>query len=147
MMQSCSKFNVECVVSEVWGKGGKGGAALAKAIIEASQAKTNFKYLYDLNASLKEKIEVIASEIYGADGVEFTDGALKDLEHLEQFGLSEVPVCVAKTQITVRELKPSAGAGFVVAYTGAIMTMPGLPLHPAAEKMDITEDGKIKGLF
>lgn len=164
MKKSCSKFNVECSVSEVWDKGGKGGAALAKAIIEASQAKTNFKYLYDLNASLKEKIEVIASEIYGADGVEFTDSALKDLEDLEQFGLSEVPVCVAKTQyslsdsskvygrprgfkITVRELKPSAGAGFVVAYTGAIMTMPGLPLHPAAEKMDITEDGKIKGLF
>jgi formate--tetrahydrofolate ligase len=162
--QSCSKFNVECVVSEVWGKGGKGGIDLAKAMIEASKEKTKFKYLYDLTASLKEKIEIIAREIYGADGVDFTGGAQKDLEHLEQYGLSSVPVCVAKTQyslsdqpkvygrpkgfkITVRELKPSAGAGFVVAYTGAIMTMPGLPLHPAAENMDITEDGKIKGLF
>ena len=160
----CSKFKVDCVVSEVWGKGGKGGKDLAGAVVGASKEKSKFKYLYDLNASLKEKIETIATKIYGADGVDFTGGAQKDLEHLEEYGLSSVPVCVAKTQyslsdqpkvygrpkgfkITVRELKPSAGAGFVVAYTGAIMTMPGLPLHPAAENMDITEDGKIKGLF
>ncbi|MEE8638732.1 MAG: formate--tetrahydrofolate ligase [Candidatus Margulisiibacteriota bacterium] len=164
IQKNCSRFGVECVISEVWGKGGKGGAELAKAVVELCKQNTKFKYLYDLEASLRYKIEIIATDIYGADGVEFTDSALKDLEHLEQFGLSEVPVCVAKTQyslsdsskvygrprgfkITVRELKPSAGAGFVVAYTGAIMTMPGLPLHPAAEKMDITEDGKIKGLF
>jgi len=160
----CSKFKVDCVVSEVWGKGGKGGKDLAGVVVGASKETSKFKYLYDLSASLKEKIEIIATKIYGADGVDFTGSAQKDLEHLEQYGLSGVPVCVAKTQyslsdnskdygrpkgfkITVRELKPSAGAGFVVAYTGAIMTMPGLPLHPAAENMDITEDGKIKGLF
>jgi formate--tetrahydrofolate ligase len=160
----CLKFGVECVVSEMWKKGGEGGRELAKVVIGLCQQRVKFKYLYDLNTSLKYKIEIIATDIYGAEGVNFTDGALKDLERLEKIELSNLPVCVAKTQyslsdsskiygrpkgfkITVRELKPSAGAGFVVAYTGAIMTMPGLPLHPAAENMDITEDGKIKGLF
>lgn len=161
---NCSKFGVECVVSEVWGKGGKGGKDLAKAVIELSKQKSKFRYLYDLKASLKEKIKTIATTMYGAEGVNFTEGALKDLELLDKIGLSNLPVCVAKTQyslsddskvygrpkgfkITIRELKPSAGAGFVVAYAGAIMTMPGLPLHPAAENMDITEEGKIVGLF
>ncbi len=154
----------DAVVCTHWAEGGKGAVALGEAVIAAAEKPSDFRFLYELDRPIKEKIETIAREVYGADGVEFTDSALKDLEHLEQFGLSEVPVCVAKTQyslsdsskvygrprgfkITVRELKPSAGAGFVVAYTGAIMTMPGLPLHPAAEKMDITEDGKIKGLF
>lgn len=161
---NCVKFGVECVVSDVWGKGGKGGGDLAKAVINLCKRKSKFKCLYDLESSLRYKIEIIATDIYGADGVDFTDSALKDLELLEKIGLSRLPVCVAKTpsslsdrakvygrprgfKITVRELKPSAGAGFIVAYTGAIMTMPGLPLHPAAENMDITEDGKIKGLF
>jgi formate--tetrahydrofolate ligase len=160
----CSKFDVECVVSEVWEEGGKGGKDLAEAVIDLCKQKSKFKYLYDLKSSLREKIEAIAKNIYGADGVNFTDGALQDIERLEKIGISDLPICMAKTQyslsdsskvygrpkgfkITVRELKPSAGAGFVVAYTGAIMTMPGLPLHPAAEKMDISEDGKIKGLF
>ncbi len=164
IQKNCQKFGVECVISEIWSKGGNGGKNLARAVVNLCQRKAEFKYLYDLKDSLKYKIEIIATDIYGADGVTFTDGALKNLEQLEKIGLSNLPVCVAKTQyslsdnsrvygrpkgfkITVRELKPSAGAGFVVAYTGAIMTMPGLPLHPAAENMDITEDGKIKGLF
>ncbi len=164
IQKNCSKFGVECVVSEVWGKGGKGGRDLARAVIGLCARKSGFKFLYDLKANLRYKIEIIADDIYGADGVNFTDEALRDLEVMEKIGMSGLPVCIAKTQsslsdnariygrpsgfkITVRGLKPSAGAGFVVAFTGAIMTMPGLPLHPAAENMDITEDGKIKGLF
>ena len=162
--KNCSRFDVPCVVSEVWNEGGRGGKDLTKAVMDLCDKKTEFRYLYDLNISLKDKIEKIAAVIYGADGVNFTEAASKDLEQLERIGLSNLPICVAKTQyslsddskvygrpkgfkITVRELKPSAGAGFVIAYAGAIMTMPGLPLHPAAENMDITEEGKIKGLF
>lgn len=164
MLTQCSKFNLPCVISEVWEKGGRGGVELAKQVIELSKQESNFRCLYPLNLSLKEKIETIATKIYGAEGVNYTEEAVKDLELLERIGFTEVPVCVAKTQyslsddakafgrpkgfrITVRELRPSAGAGFVVAYTGAIMTMPGLPKHPAAENMDITEEGKITGLF
>jgi formate--tetrahydrofolate ligase len=160
----CSKFNLPCVTSEVWEKGGKGGVELAKQVIDLCKQESKFKYLYPIDLSIKEKLETIAAKIYGADGVNYTEEALKDLELLERIGFTEVPVCVAKTQyslsddpkafgrpkgfmITVRELKPSAGASFVVAYTGAIMTMPGLPKHPAAENMDITEEGKITGLF
>jgi formate--tetrahydrofolate ligase len=160
----CEKFGIPAIVSEVWAKGGKGGKDLAKAVIAATKEKSDFKPLYDLKSSLKEKIETIATKLYGADGVNWTEKALIDLELLENIGLSEVPVCIAKTQyslsddpkatgrpknfkITIKELRPSAGAGFVVAFAGNIMTMPGLPKHPAAENMDITEDGKITGLF
>ena len=160
----CSEFGVPAIVADIWAKGGKGGKDLAKAIIEACKQKSNFKPLYDLKLSLKEKIETIATKLYGADGVNWTEKALVNLELFENIGLREVPVCVAKTQyslsddskvtgrprnfkIIIRELKASAGAGFVVAFAGNIMTMPGLPKHPAAENMDITEDGKITGLF
>ena len=161
---ACSKFGVECVISRVWAKGGRGGRDLARAVADLCEQRSKFKFLYDLKSNLRYKIEIIAADIYGADGVNFTDDALRDLETMERIGISELPVCVAKTQsslsdnakvygrpkgfkVSVRGLKPSAGAGFVVAYTGAIMTMPGLPLHPAAENMDITESGKIIGLF
>ena len=164
MITKCSAFGVDCVESDIWARGGRGGVELAKAVVKIASWKTKFKFLYDLNSSIKDKIETIATRIYGADNVNYTDQALKDLELLERIGFTNVPVCVAKTQyslsddpkvfgrpkgfkITVRELKPSAGAGFVVAFTGAIMTMPGLPKHPAAENMDITESGKITGLF
>ena len=160
----CAKLGAPCVISEVWGKGGKGGVALAKAVIELCKIKSNLKYLYNLHFPIKEKIGIIACSIYGADGVDFSDEASKGIELLQKAGLSDLPICMAKTQyslsddakvygrprgfkITVRGVKPSAGAGFIVAYTGTIMTMPGLPLHPAAEKMDVSEDGKIKGLF
>jgi formate--tetrahydrofolate ligase len=152
------------VISDVWEKGGKGGIKLAEAVIRASKKKSNFKPFYSLDESLRGKIEKIAVKIYGADGVNWTDKALSDLDLLNNIGMNKSPVCIAKTQyslsddpkiygrpegfkITIRELKPSAGAGFVVAFAGDIMTMPGLPKHPAAENMDINEEGKIVGLF
>ncbi|MBN2057660.1 MAG: formate--tetrahydrofolate ligase [Candidatus Saganbacteria bacterium] len=164
IVDRCSKFGVDCVIADVWAKGGKGGQALVKTVIELCRKRSGFKTLYELNSPVKYKIEVIARDIYGADGVEFTEEARRDLELLEKHELTDLPVCVAKTQyslsddpkvfgrptnfrITVRSLKPSAGAGFIVAYTGTIMTMPGLPRHPAAENMDVNENGKIKGLF
>lgn len=164
IVKQCEKFSVPTVISEVWGRGGVGGRELGDQVIRISGNQAKFKLLYDLKESLKEKIEKIAVRIYGADGVNWTDKAKSDLETMESIGLTNVPVCIAKTQysltddpkvygrpksfkITVRELKPSAGAGFVVAFTGDIMTMPGLPKHPAAENMDISESGKITGLF
>jgi len=164
MMKQCSKINGACVVSDVWAKGGEGGKDLAHTVVKLCAQKSKFKLLYKEDTSLKYKIEIIATDIYGAAGVTFTDEALKNMEVLEKNGLANLPICVAKTQyslsddknlygrpkgfkITVTRLKASAGAGFIVAYTGKIMTMPGLPKHPAAENMDVTEDGKIKGLF
>jgi formate--tetrahydrofolate ligase len=161
-----SAFGVPVVISEVWEKGGRGGREVANQIIRVSenQGKEKFRFLYELNESLKDKIEKIAVKIYGADGVNWSDNAQADLHLLESIGMGNLPVCIAKTQyslsddpkvfgrprgfkITVRALKPLSGAGFVVAYAGDIMTMPGLPKHPAAENMDITEEGKITGLF
>jgi formate--tetrahydrofolate ligase len=164
VQKRCERLGVPTVVSDVWKNGGKGGKDLAKAVMEACKQKSTFNYLYDVKVPIKEKIETIAKKIYGADGVNYTERALLDIEKLDEVGLSSLPICMAKTQyslsdnknaygrptgfkITVRELKPSAGAGFIVAYTGAILTMPGLPKHPAAENMDVSEDGKIKGLF
>lgn len=162
--QNCTKLGVPVVESDVWQKGGRGGLELAKAVIAAANERTKFQPLYKLELSIKEKIGIIAERIYGAAGVDYTDQALNDLELMEKIGIHNLPVCIAKTQysltddpkgfgrprdfrITIRNLKPSAGAGFVVAYAGSVMTMPGLPKHPAAENMDITEEGKIKGLF
>jgi formate--tetrahydrofolate ligase len=170
IVQQCRKFGVLVVVSEVWAKGGRGGIELAQAVMKTAAGQPHlrqdwrFSYLYNLKLPLKEKIETIAKKIYGADGVIFTPEAETDLARLKKIGFTDVPVCIAKTQyslsddakllgrpkgfeITIRELKPSAGAGFVVAYAGSILTMPGLPAHPAAENMDITEEGKITGLF
>lgn len=161
---NCSIFELPCVVSDVWAKGSKGGVDLAKAVIEACKQKAKFQYLYDLKTPLEKKIELIAKQVYGAAGVKFEDEAQEDLKFLEKHGFSVLPICMAKTQyslsddaekfgkpknfkITVKRLKASAGAGFIVAYTGKILTMPGLPKHPAAENMDVSEDGKIKGLF
>jgi len=145
-------------------RGGEGGITLAKAVLNACERKSELRYLYGLEESIDKKIEHIAQKAYGADGAIFSDKAKDDLKFLEKSGYSNLPVCIAKTQnslsddpklcgrpcnykIVVRELSPSAGAGFIVAYCGNIMTMPGLPKHPAAEKMDITEEGDIIGLF
>ncbi|MFA5114086.1 MAG: formate--tetrahydrofolate ligase [Candidatus Margulisiibacteriota bacterium] len=164
ILAECAGLGVPAEESDVWAKGGKGGKALAKAVAQAAAGPSSFKPLYDLGLPLKDKIELIATRIYGADGVDYTAKAQADLALLAENGLSNVPVCIAKTQyslsdnpkvygrpqgfrITIRELKPSAGAGFVVALAGDIMTMPGLPKHPAAENMDVTADGKITGLF
>ena len=160
----CARLGVKCVRSEVWAKGGAGGLALADAVTEALGKRADFHPVYDEKKSIAEKIETIAREIYGADGVDFTDTAKKQLAEMETLGMTQTPVCMAKTQyslsdnpallgrpsgfrITVRELRASCGAGFVVALTGNVLTMPGLPKTPAAMGMDITADGVITGLF
>ncbi len=162
--KKCQELGAEVALSEVWAKGGKGGLKLAEKVEAAMQKPNHFQPIYDVNASIPEKIGTIAREIYGADGVDFTDAAKKNLKEIEELGYDKMPVCMAKTQyslsddaaklgrpqgfrVTVRELKISAGAGFIVALTGNILTMPGLPKHPAAENMDIDENGKITGLF
>lgn len=160
----CNAMDAAVAISEVWAKGGSGGIDLAKKVLLATEKTNDFHHLYDTEASIEDKINTIAQEIYGAEGVLFTPSARKSMQELTQLGLGSTPICMAKTQyslsddqtklgrpsgfkITVRELKVSAGAGFIVAMTGDILTMPGLPKHPAAEKMDITNDGKITGLF
>ena len=162
--RECEALGAEVALSEVWAKGGEGGEALAEKVEAALQKKADFRYIYDEKETVPEKIGKIAREIYGAAGVDFTKEAQRELEELEALGFDKMPVCMAKTQyslsddaallgrpegfrITVRELRLAAGAGFVVALTGSILTMPGLPKHPAAMDMDITEDGRITGLF
>ena len=160
----CAQLGAPAVRSEVWAKGGAGGLALANAIEEALGKPSQFCPLYDEKKPIKEKIETIAREIYGADGVDFTLEAQQQIAEMENVGMGAVPICMAKTQysfsdnpallgrptgfrITVRALRASCGAGFVVALTGNVLTMPGLPKTPAAMGMDITEDGVIAGLF
>lgn len=162
--ETCNAMGAEVALSEVWAKGGAGGIALAEKVLVAVDKPKDFKFIYETEATIENKIAAIAREIYGADGVEFTVPARKSIKELVDLGLDKMPICMAKTQyslsddatklgrpsgftITVREIKISAGAGFIVALTGNILTMPGLPKHPAAEKMDITNDGKITGLF
>ena len=162
--ETCNAMGAEVALSEVWAKGGAGGIALAEKVLAAVDKPKDFKFIYETEATIENKIAAIAREIYGADGVEFTVPARKSIKELVDLGLDKMPICMAKTQyslsddatklgrpsgftITVREIRISAGAGFIVALTGNILTMPGLPKHPAAEKMDITNDGKITGLF
>ena len=162
--RACETLGAEVALSEVWAKGGEGGEALAEKVEAALQKKADFRYIYDEKETIPQKIGKIAREIYGAAGVDFTKEAQRELEELEALGFDKMPVCMAKTQyslsddaallgrpegfrITVRDLRLAAGAGFVVALTGSILTMPGLPKHPAAMDMDITEDGRITGLF
>lgn len=165
VFQKVKALGAEVAISDVWANGGEGGLELAKKVIEVVENKeSNFKTLYDVELPIKEKVEKIAKEVYGADGVTFTRGAEKMIKTLEDLGLDKMPICMAKTQyslsddatllgrpkgfkITVRELRLSAGAGFIVALTGEVMTMPGLPKVPAATKMDILPDGTIVGLF
>ena len=162
--RECESLGAEAALSEVWAKGGLGGEALAAKVEAALEKKADFHQLYDEKETIPEKIGKIAREIYGAAGVDFTKEAQRELEELEALGFDKMPVCMAKTQyslsddaallgrpegfrITVRELRLAAGAGFIVALTGSILTMPGLPKHPAAMDMDITQDGRITGLF
>ena len=161
----CKERNCEFALSEVWEKGGEGGIELAKKVLDTLEHKeAHFKPLYEDEMSLMDKIKTIATEIYGADDVTYSKAALKELKHIEEMGMGNFPVCMAKTQYTlsddasklgrptgftvnVREVYVSAGAGFVVAITGSIMTMPGLPKVPAANNIDVTNDGVITGLF
>lgn len=162
--EECKKRGVNVVLSEVWAKGGKGGQALAEEVMRLCQTESKLTFAYDVKESLKQKITDIATKIYHADGVEFAPSATKQLQQLEELGFGELPICMAKTQysftddqtklgapenfkITVREVRVSAGAGFVVCLTGSIMTMPGLPKVPAAEHIDVLDDGRIVGLF
>ena len=161
----CKSKNVHVSLTEVWEKGAKGGIDLAEKVVSTIENNSSdFKVLYDVNLSIEEKVEKIAKEIYGANGVDFTGPAKKQISEIEKLGLDKLPICVAKTQnslsdnpsllgrpsnfnITVKEVKVSNGAGFIVVLTGTIMTMPGLPKIPAANKIDIHEDGTIEGLF
>ena len=163
--QFCKERGCEFALSEVWEKGGKGGVALAEKVLDTLENKeNNFKPLYADELPLEDKIETIAKEIYGADGVTYAPAALKELKRIEELGMGNFPVCMAKTQyslsddqtklgrptgfdINVREVYVSAGAGFVVVVTGAIMTMPGLPKNPAAYNIDVDDNGVITGLF
>ena len=161
----CDKLGVKVALSDVWAKGGEGGIELGNIVIDILENdKLNFAPIYDEKATIEEKILTIAKEIYGADGVNYTPAAKKQIKELEAFKLDKLPICMAKTQyslsdnpnllgraenftITVKEIKVSNGAGFIVALTGDIMTMPGLPKVPAANKMDVLKDGEIIGLF
>ena len=162
--EKCVAMGASVALSEVWAKGGEGGLELADKVMEAMEKPSDFRFMYEVEQSIPEKIEAVAREIYGADGVDFTGPAKKQLAEIEALGLDKMPVCMAKTQyslsddqtklgrpegfrITVKELRISAGAGFIVALTGDILTMPGLPKKPAAENMDIDVQGRITGLF
>lgn len=162
--EKCNALGASVALSQVWAKGGEGGVELAEKVLEAMKQPADFHYMYEVEQSIPEKIEAIAKAIYGADGVDFTASAKKQLAEIEALGLDKMPICMAKTQyslsddatklgrpegfrITVKELRISAGAGFIVALTGNILTMPGLPKKPAAENMDIDVNGKITGLF
>ncbi|EZX24394.1 formate-tetrahydrofolate ligase [Staphylococcus aureus C0673] len=160
----CKENNVKVALTEVWEKGGKGGVELAKEVLKVLETPQSFKHLYDLDLSIEEKIETIVQKVYGGRSVKFSDKALKQLKTIKENGWDKYPVCMAKTQysftddpkelgapvdfdITIRELSPRTGAGFIVALTGDIMTMPGLPKKPAALNMDVNEDGSAVGLF
>ena len=162
--KKCEELGASFALSEVWAKGGEGGKELAQKVVEACEKPSDFKFIYNENQTPKEKMNAIAREIYGADGVDFTPQAEKDLQQIHELGKDNLLVCMAKTQyslsddptkigrpknfrITVREVRLSAGAGFLVAVTGEIMTMPGLPKKPAALNIDINADGVISGLF
>jgi formate--tetrahydrofolate ligase len=160
----CRALGVNVALSEVWAKGGEGGEQLAKEVVRVCEQPNSFEFAYDVNLPVREKIEAIARKIYHADNVTILPNAQKQIEQIEKLGLDKVPVCMAKTQysfsddpsllgapkgwtLTVRNIKISAGAGFIVVLTGEIMTMPGLPPVPAAEKIDVDSSGRISGLF
>ncbi len=165
IINKCRQLGVNTVLSTVWAEGGKGGEALAKEVVRlCEEQKGDFTFAYESDASIEQKIEAVATKVYGGDGVIFTPSAKKQIENLEKLGFSKCPVCIAKTQysfsddptklgapenfkITVKNVKISAGAGFIVVLTGDILTMPGLPKSPSAERIDVDDSGKITGLF
>ena len=164
VIEKCRELGVNVRLSTVWADGGNGGIELAEEIVKLCEEKNDFTFSYELDTTIEEKIDAIVKKVYGGDGVVFTDEAQAEIARLTALGYGKLPVCMAKTQysfsddatklgapdgftVTVRKIKVSAGAGFIVALTGNIMTMPGLPKVPAAEKIDVDENGKISGLF
>jgi len=164
VIEKCKALGVNVVLSTVWADGGKGGMALAEEVVRLCEEKNDFSFSYELDTTIEKKIEAIVTRVYGGDGVIFAPAAKKEIDRLTALGFDKMPVCMAKTQysfsddmtklgaptgftVTVRQVKVSAGAGFIVALTGDIMTMPGLPKVPAAEKIDVDSNGKISGLF
>ena len=164
VIKMCADLGVNVALSEVWAKGGEGGRALAEEVVRLCDTENEFTYSYETDLSIEDKITAICKKIYHADGADFTENAKKQLKKLTDLGFGRLPVCIAKTQysfsdnpkllgapegfrVTVRNLKVSAGAGFIVALTGDILTMPGLPKRPAAENIDVDENGRISGLF
>ncbi|MDD6980206.1 MAG: formate--tetrahydrofolate ligase [Clostridia bacterium] len=164
VIEECRKLGVNVRLSTVWANGGEGGKELAEEVVRLCESENHFSFSYDANAPIFEKVETIVKRVYGGAGVVFTPAAKKEAERLTALGFGALPICMAKTQysfsddptklgapegftVTVRNIRVSAGAGFLVALTGDIMTMPGLPKSPAAERIDVTEDGKITGLF
>ena len=164
IQEKCRELGVNVVLSEVWAKGGEGGIAMAEEVVRLCELPNDFTFAYELEDSIENKIEAIVRKVYGGEGVSFTVQAQKQIRQLTELGFDKLPICMAKTQyslsddptklgaptgftITVRNVKVSAGAGFLVALTGEIMTMPGLPKSPAAERIDVDETGKISGLF
>ena len=162
--RKCNELGVNVALSEVWAKGGEGGKALAEEVVRLCEQPNNFQFVYDADASIEQKLDTIVKKVYHGDGVVLTANAKKQAQQLTDLGFGNLPICMAKTQysfsddaallgapkgftVTVRNLKVSAGAGFIVALTGDIMTMPGLPKVPSAEKIDVDENGKISGLF
>ena len=162
--KKCNELGVNVALSEVWAKGGEGGKALAEEVVRLCEQPNNFQFVYDADATIEEKLDAIVKKVYHGDGVVLTANAKKQAQQLTDLGFGNLPICMAKTQysfsdnaallgapkgftVTVRNLKVSAGAGFIVALTGDIMTMPGLPKVPSAEKIDVDENGKISGLF
>lgn len=162
--EACKARNVEVILSEVWEKGGAGGVLLAEKIVDLADRENSFSYVYELDDSIEEKLNKIVQKVYGGEGIELTKVARREMEELERLGFGNYPICMAKTQysfsddptligapqgftVTIKNMKVSAGAGFIVALTGAIMTMPGLPKSPAAERIDVDEQGVISGLF
>lgn len=164
VIEKCRERGVNVILSDVWAKGGEGGIELANEVIRLCEEKNDFTFCYETDEGIREKINDIVRKIYGGDGAVFTKNAQKQIDRLEELGFKNLPVCMAKTQysfsddasklgapegfeITVRNIKVSAGAGFIVALTGDVMTMPGLPKSPAAERIDVDENGVITGLF
>ena len=164
VIDKCKALGVNVVLSTVWAEGGKGGMALAEEVVRLCEEPNDFSFSYELDGTIYDRIEAIVKRVYGGDGVSFAPAAKKEIDKLTSLGYGNLPVCMAKTQysfsddqtklgapegftVTVRNVKVSAGAGFIVALTGDIMTMPGLPKVPAAERIDVDENGKISGLF
>lgn len=164
VIDECRRLGVNTVLSEVWAKGGEGGEELAREVVRLCDEESNFNFAYNLDCPIKEKIEQVVKKVYGGDGIALSPNAEKQIKRLESLGFDKLPVCIAKTQysfsddpqklgapehftVAVKNVKVSAGAGFIVVLTGDIMTMPGLPKVPAAEKIDVDESGRISGLF